>query len=363
MRELGTSLYRRIMDAGLLLEERDSAFMVHHLISDYLAAIAVGDKPEKWSHDTFDALTFDGASFDPLTILLESLPPTRTDEFLRRVHDWNFYAAAHLLVAARAAGVRVDPAVEVVLLYMLAEKRFERIRASAVHAQAILDAYPGRTAAALSRAESWHEIKDILSGESFDVHWFKMWKSLAIQKHHASARNHELDALSSDEGIIGWTAANLLRRLVLSDAQKFSVMGMTSSILPILRWRAVHVLGSHCDELAQRRLFECLLGDDYFWVRYGALRSLIEAAALGDRQTRREIFSNLTDIANVLINHQPLRRELQRNLDIYPAPDDWAVSAGQLLEGLLEASRDVAEQDRWRRVSARLRLGPDIIEY
>jgi hypothetical protein len=360
--QLGQRITEKLLRSRLAFRTDDHARMAHHLVGDYLAAQAISDDPGRWDREHLDYLTFDGASFDALMILLETLPAGRRDEFLRRVHDWNFYASAHLLVECKNSGLAVAPAVELVLLFMLAEKRLERIVASVTSAAAILRAYPGELADRLSQADTWHALAEVVQHESYEVEWFSTWKSIVTRTPGTVAKHEDVDRLTAAEGVIGWSATNLLRRLKIGNARQERVIELTGHPDPIVRWRAVHVLGRHFSSKAEAPMLRCLRSDSYGWVRYGALRSLIEAAAEVGAGYRRRIFGHLVDSADTIVADPTLLREVERDLEIRDPPDDWAQSAGQLVARLLEKSTTVAEQFRWRTVSGRLRVGAAALE-
>jgi hypothetical protein len=98
------------------------------LLSDFLATRAVGSNIAAWTAETFDILTFNGASFDPLVLLLGTVADGHRDALLRAVHDWNFYASAYLLVEAKGGGFAIAPAMESLRAQRMPLPYFVRIR-------------------------------------------------------------------------------------------------------------------------------------------------------------------------------------------------------------------------------------------
>jgi hypothetical protein len=74
--------------------------------------------------------------------------------------------------------------------------------------------------------------------------------------------------------------------------------------------------------------------DEELWVRYGALRSLLEVAAGSARPIRRRVFTALgnADLARTIASSQPLRKETIRALAVADMPDDWHALAGDFWE-------------------------------
>jgi hypothetical protein len=352
----GQDLIGRLMSAGLMVNDGNLSRYAHHLIGDFLAVTPLVDRPATWTKSNFDALTFGGSSFDSLTILLEQTEESKRDRLLRRIHDWNFYASSYLLTQARRSHQAVAPAVELVLLAMLAEKRFDRIKASVEQAEDVLDAYPSTLAERFRDAESLSEVIDIVSSQWHDVEWFPIWHKIFTRRPGARSADRDVSLLSDSEGVIAWSTANMLRRALVAGDQISQVQALIDDTDSIVRWRAVHVLGAHPSPHSVDLLFDRLQFDDYMWVRYGALRSLIEQAATVSESTRRALFERFSDCVDFLLYEPTLLRGIERDLRVSDPPDDWAESAGFLIERLWAGSDSVSEQDRWRALGARLRL-------
>ena len=80
-----------------MIVNEDQAYFDHHLYHDYLAARHVAAHLELWNDTHFDAITFGASSFDTIALVLQQLDLEQTDIFLKRVYDWNPYAAAYAL--------------------------------------------------------------------------------------------------------------------------------------------------------------------------------------------------------------------------------------------------------------------------
>src|SRR6202034_3154743 len=77
------------------------------------------------------------------------------------------------------------------------------------------------------------------------VPWFERWRNLFLTPPRTNATAGQVDDLQAADPIIGWTAANVLRRCTLdetrlSDIRRVAAAHETNAV----RWRAVHVLGA-----------------------------------------------------------------------------------------------------------------------
>ena len=95
----GRDVVMELTRSGALVAD-DGAYFEHHLIHDYLASRYVASHPALWNENTFDIITFDASSYDAIALVLQGLAPNRSDEFLKRVYDWNPYAAAYAISEA-----------------------------------------------------------------------------------------------------------------------------------------------------------------------------------------------------------------------------------------------------------------------
>jgi hypothetical protein len=131
-------------------------YFSHHLIHDYLAAKHVAAlSPDNWTRDTLNAISFDRSSFDVVALVFGLLDASQSDVFLRRLYDWDLYAAGYALAESDKEGGGAAAEMKTVIFAMLAEKRFDIIRATQERASDALliartpDAIPFRDANSL----------------------------------------------------------------------------------------------------------------------------------------------------------------------------------------------------------------------
>jgi hypothetical protein len=343
----------QLVEAGLIKREEDSAYFVHHLYHDYLAARWLAKDPEQWGRDAFEALSFHASSFDALALALEQVTEaTLADQFIREVYDWNFYASAYALGKGRQLGSALVTAhMEVALLAMLAERRWDPLRATA---EAVTDALlfvPSDFAAAFLAAPSIREVQETVGAIDDDDAEYQEWKRLFLTPVGQPARDDQVELLVDDRSLLGWTASNVLRRTELSPDQEARIRGMIREHgHPRVRWRAAHALGSHPSMENARVLATAVAEDEDELVRYGAIRAITEQAA-ASRDLRMEILELVTGLADEIERDSTTLRQLQRALVLRDPPADWPVAVAPLVDALWSVAASVEAQDVWRRVA------------
>lgn len=358
--QVGDETISQLVQAGVLATDEGHARFVHHLYSDFLAAFDLADAPARWNRLEFDALTFKASSFDAVAMLLElSEQPDHeeADLLVRRVYDWNFYAAAYLLAEDELGPRRISPDMKTALMAMLAERRFDRLASTAIQVSDALRLQRSSLAEQFLRAADVEAVIDIVAAQPGDADWFAEWRDLFVRRPQTVGDASDVRLLRTPDSLVGWTAANILKRLVLTPDAVAEGTALLHADNPTVRWRAAHMLGA----VPSPDVIEILMdtaraaGED-LWVRYGAIRSLIEIAAVADSTSRQQIFNGLAQMAGDINDTPQLSKEIARGLIIDSPPDGWAEDAGLLLERLWAEADSVKQQDAWRGVSAALRL-------
>jgi hypothetical protein len=352
---VGPEAVRRLVEAGVLEPVGPRSRFVHHLISDFLAALDLADDPSRWQRDEFDSLTFTASSFDALALLLDEAEETDADLLVRRVYDWNLYAAAYMVAEDEVRMGRVSTEMRVALLAMLAERQFDLLQVTAQQVTDALRLQRTEFADLLLRADSLGEVVQLIEQVESTSPWFAEWRAL-FARVDDEAGTDDVALLLVDDGVLGWTAANVLKRVRLGGSAVAEVVALLRNHDATVRWRCAHVLGAVPTVGVAEALLGRLRSDVDLWVQYGALRSLIELAARSEQELRGWVFIELAETADVITNTPQLQREVERALHVTDAPTDWAENAGLLVEQLWARGRTIAEQDRWRELSASLRL-------
>ena len=350
----GQEIANRLEAAGAIVIESGLAHFDHHLKHDYLASrILISDRT-RWTPDVFATLTFHASSFETIVMAMEQIETSAlADDLLRSLYDWNLYAAGYSIAEGRAS--RVSPDMQTVILAMFAERRWDLVTATAQRAADTLRLIDSPTALNFLQAPSLQAILQEIRTMPGQSAWFPDWQRLFTRNTEAPAEEQDILGLATGDSVIGWTTANVLRRLSLSEAQVAEVRALVESPNPTVQWRAVHVLGVHPSEANKNRLLGCL-ADDSTNVRFGAIRSLVEMAARGSSDLAHQIFVDIADRITLLTAHSTTLAEFERAIFVQPdrAPAGWTRSVSFVLIALQRACDGIEERDRWDQVLSKM---------
>ena len=158
--------------------------------------------------------------------------------------------------------------------------------------------------------------------------------------------------ISSSDAILGWTASNALRRSLLETrtARDLRVIYRASRAgenAATIRWRVVHTLGMSPEADSLELLLDAISGDEDFWVRFGAVRSVIEHAALSQGDALR------TSAFSGLAQHLPEQPDTIAGVATWcamyeGARPEFRAGALKLFTSLRDAQHSGARRDRWQ---------------
>lgn len=354
----GERATKKLLDAEALIIDDGMAYFDHHLKHDYLASRYLARSGENaWTSSTFNALTFYASSFDALSLALEQITIVETaDVFVRHLYDWNPYAAAYAvtdLESGRAASISAE--METVLLAMLAERRWDIVKASARRATDALSLFSPEKADTFLNSKHLEDIFEQLRSVPSSREWFRFWLQLFTRQPGAAIEDDLLQLILDSDSVLGWTVANLLKRSFVTESQQESLRRFLTRSSPTIRWRVVHVLGFFPTEINVKTLLSVLADEQDGWVRYGAVRSLIEMAARTDEQLRKLIVSSLLDFVDKLMDDQKTIEELGRVIFIDPhqAPLDWGIVIAPFIEAIYERAVSLEKRRQWEQIGYR----------
>jgi hypothetical protein len=343
--------------SGALVAEGDSAYFSHHLFHDFLASIHLAHHSDLWNDESFDVITFRAGSFDALALTLEQIQDRASaDEFVRRIYDWNFHASSYAVAKARMlGGAAVSTDLELALVAMLAERRWDPIVPTAQRVSDALRFFHTDLADSFLSAESFAAAQRLVEETHLESDAYEQWRQLYLIPDGAVADEYVVRQLQSPDSFVGWAAANALKRIDVSEQLTRLLRELLrDSNDETVRWRASHALGTHPGEETVKSLFRAMLNDSYHWVRYGAIRSLVEAAARSS-DARDPIFEELRAvIGDVASKDRPTVQEFERALVLREPPPGWADVVAPVLEELLAQAPTLEEQDHWREVAYRV---------
>jgi hypothetical protein len=341
---------RSLARAGMLRTEADVAWFSHHLFHDYLASRYLVRNRHLWGPGSFDVVTTGAASFDSLRLAVDQIDkPAIADEFVRLVYDWNYFGAAYALVPGR-----VSRKMQVQLLAMLADKRWDPVEATVEMVTDALSVDGSSIAQEMLSAPTRNDLFRVVRDIPSDDPGFDQWKKLFTFTDGEYIDAYMVRGLCSEDPIASWTLANVLRRCRLTRDGEKELIDISRSASPVWRWRAVHALGLHPNRRTEEAV-KLLLRDPDRWVRYGAVRSLVEMAArTSEYSLRSRIIAELMKSLNRDELDEKMIQEMVRVLDVRPQPDEWPASVAPLIQQLASTSSSLAEQERWTSLMARI---------
>ncbi|MFY9644559.1 MAG: hypothetical protein WAK29_05225, partial [Terriglobales bacterium] len=350
---------RKLSESGALVIAGKFAYFDHHLKHDYLASVYVAKHPRVWTGEVFDAITFVANSFDILALVLEQLMDAESaDNFVRRMYDWNVYAPGYALAeASHFENFGVSSEMQTVIFAMLAERKWDMITATSERAKDALRVFPLNSPAhRYLNTASLETVFGLVSQVESNKEWFRKWKSFFTLGDREAISETDLAFVLDPDSVLGWTLANVLKRIKVLDSQFRALRKWTRTRNKTVLWRIAHVLGRY----PGRENFEVLirLFDAKAWVRYGALRSLMEMAAITtDTRFRGQIFKAVESRASDLLQDERSLEEFRRAVFIRPdkAPVDWASRVIELITEMYKISQTEQQAISWQKLAARVR--------
>jgi nucleoside phosphorylase len=258
----------------------------HELWRDYLVSRQLSTAAENWTDETFDAVTTFASSLECLPLTVEHISGTNErDAFIKAVYDWSYPAAGDCIREfgddQKEEG-QLSTAIRIAVLAAIAEKRFDDVARTRSRADDILRAHNSILARTFLSVNSRDQLATEVGGLNAPEAWYSTWKALYTRPPGGQFASADMDAITSRDSLIGWTASNLARRSSLRDEQIVALSAILASrgsgLDRTVRWRIAHALGAHPHEVALRALCEVIRSDPYHWARYGATRALVEAA-------------------------------------------------------------------------------------
>jgi Domain of unknown function (DUF4062)/NACHT domain len=345
----------RLISAGFLVLRRSttegprtpSALVrfSHELFHDYLAASLVANKEVAWNEDAFDALSLRAQSIESMQLALEQVPIEQRQDFLIRIYDWSYKTAATCLAEHQRynPAETLPPEIQTAIVGSIADRQFDVFPHTRAAAAKMLRRLPRalRQGFLITDDSVTEESIRLLVGRVPSEHnWFLQWQRAFTRAKGSKASQEDLEGVLSPNSLVGWGSANAMRRMDVPPELWQRALGVLLALKNSVdqrskRWRIAHMLGRSSDEDAIEELFELLTTDEYHWVRYGAVRSLIELAWRLDAP-RQDIFSRLTALVPTL--SELCLYELSRCITVGHHDPIW-MKASKPLQDALEAAR------------------------
>ena len=352
---VGETVWRAMFEAGEIVgtepgadarsanSEQQPYRFDHHLMHDFLAGYHLAVHPVLWTDAAFDVVTLKASSFDSLALALTQVEGKGGEELVQRVYDWNFYAAAYMLDEDSMGGQVVSEALGIALLGALAEKKFDGVVPTQLRACDALRVNHSPVASELLAAADRRAVVGIVRDHAplDSTEWFATWFEQFDREDGAPATRSDVELVASERPILGWGAANALRRFNLDEETASALRRLLDEERPTVRWRVTHALGPHATEKNLNALENTLRSeDDWSWVAYGALRAALEQIRRMSAERRSVLLSRFAEENSERLARPgtPLRGEAIRCLEVDPLPTDWHRDIEPLLTLLWETA-------------------------
>ena len=349
----GAETFKLLRQAGAVVGDEELSFE-HQIEHDFLAARHLGLNPSLWTATAFDAVTFETAAFEVLGLTLEQLPENDLrDTFLRCLHDWNWRGTLTALAAAERDGSTASSApLRTALLAVIAEKQFDPVSGTRDRSSRQLENFAGELPAAMRRTATVKDLVELIAKQEGALPWFQHWQAMFCRMPEGGPlTERELALVGDADPVIGWTSANVVRRFRVDPGfaaqlrELYAKRSRADTADRAVRWRVVHALGAWpgAENVAT---LQHALDDEYMWVTYGAVRSLVEiAATTGDVELRDQIVSALTERLTALAP-EPLSQIAYASRHI-GASIDFARVIRPLLDRILAQQANESERRLW----------------
>jgi ABC-type arginine transport system ATPase subunit len=340
---------RLVADGTLVESTNDEIQFDHQLKNDFLAARFLAWHEEEWNSDSFNRVTFSANSTELLLTALRMLAsPPIGDRFLQAVYNWHWlYAVKTVGVSTDGAGILFSKEVEIWLACCAAEKVLDPLIWTSEATKVMLKGLPNSIFRRAATMQSAEDIIQLSHSIDSDEGWFMQWRTtLGLSSDH-SGREENLQLLAGDDPVMGWAVSNAAKRWSLDEADLRQLRAIYRSTNDTdIRWRVVHTLGAFRSSANADLLFDALDKERGEWVRYGAIRSLVELAIEGTDGERTHVLEGLTKRLRVLTTR--LQLKLGEAVFISHPPEGWAQAVGPLLREAASRQQLLVDIDRWR---------------
>ena len=357
--EIGIDTWKKLLYAGVVKKPVNGYTQFdHQLKHDYLSSRYLAQNKEIWGMNSFDTVSFQSSSFEPLLMALEQLPDTlQGDEFVRSVYDWNWVAAITCVAkAVRNENRFCTQEMAITVLAIISEKLFDPMYWTRRRVRKILNMFPSEIADKFENTKNLKNLVTLVKDINYErkKRWFLKWKKLFSLLPEAPFGEKEIIIITERNSILGWTASNVIKRFNLNDAdlrQLRTIYNSHDENTPrdtTIRWRVVHALGAFDIKENVKLLFFALDNDSYHWTRYGAARSLVEIAAKTENDNLcRDVIVKLKQRIEIL--PPKVMEEVGRAVFYKEAQASWYDQVIPLLEKVRDSQKTGSNRERWNK--------------
>jgi hypothetical protein len=345
----GDTAERLVADGTLGETSNGEVQFDHQLKHDFFAARFLSRHKADWNSDAFNRVTFSANSIELLFSALKMLASVKIgDRFLQAVYNWHWLPAVKTVgVSADGAGVLFSKEVEVWLACCAAEKVLDPLIWTGEATMALLERLPNLTFGRAAAVQSADDILTLSHSIDSDEEWFLRWRGILDLGRDQSGREEHLQSLGGDDPVMGWALSNAVKRWPLEEADLRQLRAIYRSASDVgVRWRVVHTLGAFVSQANVNLLFEALDNGGNEWVRYGAIRSLVELAIRAPEVERLRVLEELRLRLASLTSR--LQLKLGEAIFVSNPPPGWGATVAPLLREAASIQQMLVDIDSWR---------------
>lgn len=284
--------FEKLITSGVVSRNKPSGkngvYFEHQLFEDYFLGHWLVADSTRWTYSNLNIVTADGGAIDVLVLALGEMKDKNVaDAYVRALYDWQFRLASLVLRRVHEISQRspISKGLYAQILFSVGEKLHDRSPRSRYAAISELRDHPSELAIEILKTRSIEELLTLMHESTGNEKGLVRWKSIfsaSREINPGGGLEDYVDALSDDDPLVGWGAANSLRRQAIDDRTLVNILNLLRSEEPAVRWRSVHVLGvvptfDVIDELL------AVLNDPEERLRVGTVRSLMEICSSNRR--------------------------------------------------------------------------------
>jgi hypothetical protein len=281
-----------------ILRQREDHFAFeHHLIYEFFVANQLSKSSNFWNRNTYDVASLDNKmSFELMQMTLEKMPSEQDGEkLLLSLYDWSFYATLHCLWYVDRQDKYPEQLAKALIL-LLSEKLYDRFMHTRNQVVKYLErlynkfniiglsgSFNSDNILTLSNEKAAEAYRIIINqnAPSFLGSAYEEWYTF-FSREFLTLEENDLKQIKHESSIRGWSTANVIRRHTYSDKNELQLRTMLEFTEDnIIKWRIVHAMGQCRENDSVEALMNTLINYPYKWVKYGAIRSLMEIVIFG----------------------------------------------------------------------------------
>lgn len=342
-------------------KEKDSFQFEHQLVADLLVSHKLSKHSDLWNKEIFDIITFESnSSWEVMQMILEQVESEEYGtRFLLNLYNWNYYAVLWCLKFVEKNKYNSRDAVAVILI--VAEKLFDRFTHTKESVKKYLfdlfKKFEIKGGIESITTKSYEDFLKLNIGFFKDCDEYENFFHEMIQTDSLDYDTVEKIAIEPNP-VKAWGYSNMFKRCNLTQENEVQLKAYFLNADKLVQWRIVHTLGAAKTEHSISFLLDKVELNEYPWVSYGAIRSLIEIYFFSN--SHADIIKRLSkeNILHKILSNPKLSKEL-RNCLTYP-PENKRISTKQFFKLIIENRVDIfdshdGEKEQWQKAYKKLK--------